>query len=255
MRALIMIIAQISDTHLELDTPEGEQRHRDFVTTIKDINTLDPAPDVIVHSGDIVHNGHREEYAEAQAILSTARAPVFVLAGNKDNRANLHTAFAGNGYLTSSPAFIDYGIEEFPVRLIALDTLSARSNRGDFCAERAERLNILLNSESSRPVALFTHHPPFEVTEGPDAHHFETRDMAMRLRDGIRQCDRIVAIFSGHVHRAVRGTVGGIRATTMTSIATNLRKGDYPDDMKSRPVYHLHQFDPEVGFITRSRIV
>ena len=53
----IMIIAQISDTHIALDTPDAEQRIGDFERTIADINALDPAPDVIVHTGDIVHNG------------------------------------------------------------------------------------------------------------------------------------------------------------------------------------------------------
>ena len=56
-----MIIAQISDTHFALDTPDADQRIRDFDHTIADINALDPAPDVIVHSGDIVHNGRRDE--------------------------------------------------------------------------------------------------------------------------------------------------------------------------------------------------
>ena len=46
-----MIIAHISDTHIALDTPDAERRIRDFEDTIADINELDPAPDVIVHSG------------------------------------------------------------------------------------------------------------------------------------------------------------------------------------------------------------
>ncbi len=62
-----MIIAQISDTHIALDTPDAERRLRDFERTIADINALDPAPDVIVHTGDIVHNGRPDEYAEAAA--------------------------------------------------------------------------------------------------------------------------------------------------------------------------------------------
>ena len=49
-----MIIAQISDTHLALDTPDANQRIRDFALTVVDLNALDPAPDVIVHTGDIV---------------------------------------------------------------------------------------------------------------------------------------------------------------------------------------------------------
>ncbi|MGH6681746.1 MAG: metallophosphoesterase, partial [Bradyrhizobium sp.] len=58
-----MIIAQISDTHIALDLPDSEQRIRDFAITIADINSLDPLPDVIVHTGDVVHNGRPDEYA------------------------------------------------------------------------------------------------------------------------------------------------------------------------------------------------
>ena len=72
-----MIIAQISDTHIALDTPDADQRIRDFELAIADINVLDPAPDVIVHTGDIVHNGRKDEYGLAVATLAKARAPVW----------------------------------------------------------------------------------------------------------------------------------------------------------------------------------
>ena len=94
-----MIIAQISDTHIALDTPDADQRLSDFARTIADINALDPLPDVIVHTGDVVHNGRQDEYAQAVAMLAKARAPVYVLAGNKDDRANLRAAFSRGGYL------------------------------------------------------------------------------------------------------------------------------------------------------------
>ena len=96
-----MIIAQISDTHIALDTPDADQRIRDFERTIADINALDPAPDVIFHTGDIVHNGRPDEYAEAVRILNQAKAPVYVIPGNKDERANLRTAFSPRGYLNA----------------------------------------------------------------------------------------------------------------------------------------------------------
>jgi 3',5'-cyclic AMP phosphodiesterase CpdA len=71
-----MIIAQISDTHLMLDTPDADRRMHDFASTIADINALDPAPDVIVHTGDIAHNGRaanmreRRRYSRLRARLS-----------------------------------------------------------------------------------------------------------------------------------------------------------------------------------------
>src|SRR5262249_3984382 len=115
----IMIIAQISDTHIELGTADADQRIADFERTIAAINGLDPAPDVVVHTGDIVHNGRQDEYARAALILEKAQMPVYVLAGNKDNRENLRAAFSGRGYLAAESDFIDYAVEMFPVRLIA----------------------------------------------------------------------------------------------------------------------------------------
>jgi 3',5'-cyclic AMP phosphodiesterase CpdA len=250
-----MIIAQISDTHLTLDAPDSDRRMRDFAQTIADINALDPAPDVIVHTGDIVHNGRDDEYAQAAAALSKARAPVFVLAGNKDNRANLHAAFSAGGYLTSGSEFIDYAIDDYPVRLIALDTMSSESSKGDFSAEQVGKLIDLIDAESKKPIAVFTHHPPFEVTVGPDRLHFETPQTMARLRQALQHSGRVVAVFSGHVHRAAEGHVGNIRATVMPCIATTLRRGDYPPHMRIRPVYQIHRFDPVWGFATETRIV
>ena len=250
-----MIIAQISDTHIALDTPDADQRVQDFALTIADINALNPAPDVIVHTGDLVHNGRQDEYAQAVATLAKARAPVYVLVGNKDNRANLRAAFSACGYLAPDSEFIDYAVEDFPVRLIAVDTLSTGSNKGDFCPARARRLIDLIDAETTKPIAIFAHHPPFEVTVGPDSLHFETPEIMARLRRALQHSGRVVAVFSGHVHRAAMGQVASIPATVMPCIATTLRKGAYPAHMKRRPVYQVHRFDPVWGFATETRIV
>ena len=250
-----MIIAQISDTHIALDVPDSDRRLRDFALTIADINTLDPAPDVIVHTGDIVHNGRQDEYAQAVATLAKARAPVYVLAGNKDNRAKLREAFLARGYLASDSDFVDYAIDDFPVRLIALDTLNSGSNKGDFCPERVRRLIDLIDAETTKPIAVFTHHPPFEVMVGPERLHFEAPEKMAGLRRALQHSGRVVGVFSGHVHRAAAGHVGNIPATVMPCIATTRRYGEYPAHMKACPVYQIHRFDPAWGFITQTRIV
>ena len=106
-----------------------------------------------------------------------------MLAGNKDHRTNLRAAFAGGGYLDPDSSFIDYAVEDYPVRLIAVDTLNTRSNKGDFCSERAERLVHMIDAETTKPIAVFAHHPPFEVAVGPDPVNFETPEMMQRLRE------------------------------------------------------------------------
>ncbi len=248
-----MIIAQISDTHIALDTPDADRRIRDFEATIADINGLDPAPDVIMHTGDIVHNGRKDEYELCVAMLARARAPVYVMAGNRDDRASLREAFGSSGYLSPACDFIDYAIDDFPVRLLALDTTSSDSNRGDFCRERIRRLTGMIDADTARPIAVFTHHPPFDVMVGPDRVNFETRKIMSGLRCAMQHSGRVIAVFSGHVHRGTAGHVENIPATVMPSIATSLRKGDYPAAMTARPVYHIHRFDPSWGFSTQSR--
>lgn len=250
-----MIIAQISDTHIALDTPDAGQRILDFERTVADINALDPVPDVVVHTGDVVQNGRPEEYAEAARIMGGVRAPIYALVGNKDDRANFRAAFGAHGYLAADRDFVQYAVERFPVRLIAADTLNTASNKGDFCVARAERLVEMIDAERSRPIAVFAHHPPFEVQVGPDPLNFETWEMMERLSQALQHSGRVAAVFSGHVHRGTTGHVGSIPASVAPCIATTLRKGEYPPHMRNRPVYHIHRFDPVWGFCTESRIV
>jgi 3',5'-cyclic-AMP phosphodiesterase len=250
-----MIIAQISDTHISLDAPDAAERTGDLARTVADINALDPPADVIIHTGDIVQNGRPKEYALAAATLAEARRPVYVAAGNKDNRANLRRAFGAGACPAADADFIDYAIEGYPARLIALDTSSGRSNKGDFCPERARRLRDLIDAESGRPIAVFMHHPPFVVTVGPDPIHFETPEAMSRLQQALERSGRVVAVFTGHVHRSTAGHVGSIPVKVTPAIATALRKGDYPAHLKRRPVYQLHRFDRECGFLTETRIV
>ncbi|MGI9481587.1 MAG: metallophosphoesterase family protein [Hyphomicrobiales bacterium] len=250
-----MIIAQISDTHIAHDTADRKRRLEDFERTIDDINGLDAPPDVIVHTGDVAHSGHPSEYAAALEILAKAPSPVFVLAGNRDDRKNLRQAFSHQGYLKPDCEFIEYTVDDLPFKLVMLDTVSTNSNKGDFCRVRAQSLKSLTNNKSAKPIIVFAHHPPFEAMECPDPFQFETRESMSRMRDGLAGIDGLAAIFCGHVHRFDKGDVAGTLATAMPSTATTLRKGIYPETMHTRPIYQLHRFDPETGLATETRIV
>lgn len=250
-----MIIAQISDTHLALETPDARRRIGDFERVIADINELDPAPDVIVHTGDVVQKGRPDEYAEAMRILAAARAPVHALVGNKDDRRNFRAAFAPDLHFGPDSEFIEYAVEDHPVRLIMIDTLNLASNKGEFSPLRTRHLIEMIDAENTRPIAVFAHHPPFEVPVGPDPFNFETRQMMEELRAALMHCGRVAAVFCGHVHRGTAGRVGNIPASVMPSVATTLRKGEYPPHLIACPIYHIHRFDPVWGFSTESRIV
>ena len=250
-----MIIAQISDTHIALDTPDADRRLQDFEATIADINGLSQTPDVIVHTGDIVQNGLAEEYQAAADILKKAKAPVYLMVGNKDDRAVLRDEFPEARYLHKNSEFISYSVEDFPVRLIMLDTLNPGSNKGELCEKRQQEFAELVGTDLEKPIAVFAHHPPFVVDEGPEPLHFGSDDNLNHFRGALMAIPSINGVFCGHVHRAVTGMIGTTPALVMTSTATVLRWGNYPQSMKDCPVYQVHHHEPKWGFTSRTEVV
>jgi 3',5'-cyclic-AMP phosphodiesterase len=250
-----MIIAQISDTHIALGAADADRRAADLERTLADINALDPASDVIIHTGDVVHGGRREDYAAAASLLATARAPVYVAAGNRDDRENLRHSLSRWVRPLADSGFLDYAVEDFPVRLIAVDTLSSASNKGDFSPERARRLTALIEAEPQKPIAVFMHHPPFTVPVGPDPLNFVTPEAMASLQRVLERSGRVLAVFCGHVHRSTWGRIGNIPVMVAPCTATTLRKGDFPPQMRYRPVYHLHRLNSACELVTEVRIV
>ena len=61
--------------------------------------------------------------------------PVFVIPGNHDARDPLRAAFGGDGYLPAD-GFLQYAVEDYPLRLVALDTLIPGEGGGELCDDR-----------------------------------------------------------------------------------------------------------------------
>lgn len=248
-----MIIAQISDTHIDLNHPFGEDRIRNLVQCVDDINGLDPLPDVVIHTGDLTNTGHPAEYEEAERILSKLRSPFYVTAGNRDDRTALRTVFTDGQCLMPDTDFVQYKVDEFPVRLIILDTLTEDTNKGDFCSARAESLSTALSDDDAKPTAVFMHHPAFEVVESKYPIQFESKDAMARMEKALNRQGRVIRAFCGHTHRATTGMIGNVPVSSTPSVAVDLRLGDYPDAHQSVPLYQVHAFDGTDRFISEMR--
>ena len=250
-----MIIAQISDTHIALDTDDAARRVSDFERTIAHIHALKEKPDVIVHTGDIVQNGLREEYEKAAEILATSTLPVFLMVGNKDDRQQLRSAFPDHTYLKSKSNFVQYCIDEYPVRMIMLDTLHEGSNKGKFCSVRQAEFDQFAKGEPTKPRVVFAHHPPFLVPVGPEPLHFETKREMQEFQEILANTPDLLSVYCGHVHRGSAGHAGEVPIIVMPCIATSLRRGEYPKHMTHSPVYHVHKYEPQWGLTTEIQVV
>jgi 3',5'-cyclic-AMP phosphodiesterase len=247
-----MIIAQISDSHIDPEHPNGADRIRDLERCVADINRLNPLPDAVIHTGDLAHDGTPEKYQEVARILGSLRCPLHVAAGNRDDRRALRTAFPADGYLLPDTDFMQYAIEGYPVRLIAVDTQSENGNQGDFCEIRANSLRAALVGNET-PTAIFMHHPPFEISQSDYPFQFQSREAAELLTGTLDGLQHVVRIFCGHSHRDATGRVGDVPASTNPSVAIDLRLGEYPDGFQTAPLYQIHRFDARDGFVSEIR--
>ena len=227
-----MLIAHITDSHIELPEPIGAGRVADFERVIGDINRLYPQPDLVIHTGDISHCNDSDEYVFARTQLKRLNMPFHVIPGNKDRRDMVSDIFG-------LPSGFNQQVVDTPDwQVILLDTLSDTSNMGAFCAKRRDWLSAAL-SACQKPVVIFMHHPSFEMADNPYPFQFVERQEADAFTELVTGYDNIKGIFCGHAHRNTTGCVGTIPAMTLTAMSQDRRKGQYPLAMNNKPVYQL----------------
>ena len=215
-----MLIAQITDLHIS--TP-GSANDRLFRTpehlarAVTHLNGLAPRPDVVLATGDLVERGEPEEYARLREILDRLAMPLYVIPGNHDARGPLARAFADRGYLPQDDGFLHYVVEDWPVRLIGLDTHVPGESGGRLCAERLAWLDARLGEGRGRPTVVFMHHPPFETgIRMMDEMGLEGK---AALAAVLRRHPPVEAVLCGHVHRPMTRRFGGTVATTCPATA------------------------------------
>lgn len=238
-----MIIAHISDTHIQTQVACARSRLEDLACTVASINALRPRPAAVLHTGDIAHDATPADYAAARAEFSRLTCPIYATIGNRDRRAPFQDAFASDRYLENGSGFVQFAVNLGPLRIVAVDTLDAESQLGAFCSEREVNLRSLLDACPGQPTLVFLHHSPVLLPGVPGPLQYRDPARAAALVRCVAQCSSVIAVFAGHVHRARAVALGGVTLRTVPSIATDLSKEELPDGHAGRPIYHLHTID------------
>jgi 3',5'-cyclic AMP phosphodiesterase CpdA len=223
-----MKIAQISDSHISMAQPS---RTRDLQATIESVNAA--GPDLVVHTGDIAHDGLSDEYNTARELLAALQAPLLPMVGNRDHRQTMTRAFADNPYFDDDSPFVQYCVDFQPLRVIVLDTLHESSNKGQLCEQRMQHFEQMLTDAQGR-VAIFMHHPPFAAHEIPEPQQFEDWSQVQAFAKLVSAHASVQGIWCGHVHRNIDSTVGHIQARALTCMACDLRKGEMTEEQQTR---------------------
>ena len=239
-----MLIAHISDTHT---VEAGSLAYDGRVDTnawleaaIARINALTPQPDLILVTGDLADHGKAEEYDALIACLSKAEPKVFVGIGNHDHRQVFEEKLRPVFDYLPADGFAQYVIEDFPVRIIMLDSKAPQGHEGEFCKTRAAWLDARLNEKPDTPTIIGIHHPPFNT--GIKWMDGAGDGWTTHLQSVVAQHDQIIRIVCGHIHRAISAEFGGRFVQAIPSTAHQVEAMLDPD---FRLATHLPQFEME----------
>jgi 3',5'-cyclic AMP phosphodiesterase CpdA len=254
-----MIIAQISDTHIVVGSDSADPQDTaavDLRSAVDHLLRLPARPDLVLISGDCVNSGSAAEYQRFRQLIEPLTMPVYIIPGNHDDRMQMLELFGSQGS-APLPGFVQYVVDMWPVRLIALDTNVPGKGEGFLCAERLGWLEQRLAEAPDRPTLIFMHHPPFLTGLAPlDTIGLTNAGMLGAVIAGHPQVERIVA---GHVHstmlRRFHGTIAMTCSATAHQFFPDLSRPDRLSAIMEPPACLLHVWDEATGMRTHTNLI
>lgn len=245
-----MIIAQITDFHIGYKGPNNSCNNLDRLKEVlRAINNLKRKPDLILATGDLVENGEDWAYEMLKENLTSLSIPIHYLMGNHDARAPFKKSFPEAEF---NNGFLQYSIDGYPLRIIALDTLDQGHHGGAFCPRREQWLKSELDKQPNTPTLIAMHHPPVEsgipwlTAQRNDA-------WVVRLQTLLSQYDNIVHMIAGHIHRNIYTQFAGTTISVSEAVAPQVKlelmdiDADVQDGrdliVRSSPSFCLHHWN------------
>jgi 3',5'-cyclic AMP phosphodiesterase CpdA len=224
----MMLLAQISDFHLK---PNGALAYGAADTAgalekvVAHINQMNPLPDLVIATGDLADGGSPESYRLAYELLAPLKPPLYIVPGNHDQKDNLAAAFPDHKYLWQriqgrNGSYICYVLENFPIRLIGLDTVTPGEHGGGLGPIRLDWLNRKLEEKPATPTLIFMHHPPF--ASGIAHMDIEPFNERQKFRELIEKHSQVERIACGHIHRPISCRFAGTVATVCPGVGMQI---------------------------------
>ena len=242
-----MLIAQLTDTHITVPQNKSEDCYvklEALKKSVLQINKLDVLPDVVIHTGDLSHNGHIEEYKLSKSLLDELKVPYLVTAGNRDSVANLVNEFDISSVESQDQQLLQYSADIASYRLVSVDTSSQNSNLGLLNFSKLAHLDGLLRQKQNCPTIIFMHHPPINLSSSePPEHEYENARMIKNFAEIVDRHPQIVACLCGHIHRDFSSYINASPIVAIPPLTKTLHRGAFDHSHVPKIAFRLHSFE------------
>jgi 3',5'-cyclic AMP phosphodiesterase CpdA len=250
------LLAQVTDLHIKAG---GKLSYRvvdteaSLARCVEHILRLPQVPDAVLLTGDLTDFGKPEEYDNLARLLAPLPMPWYLMAGNHDDVATMRAKFPGHAYLRQREK-LDYVIDAFPVRIVALDSSVPHKSPGYLATGQLQWLDETLRAAPKKPTVVAVHHPPFWTGIG----HMDDQPLTNPedLEPVIARHPQVERVLCGHLHRPIVARFGGTIASTCPSPAHQVAL-DLAVDAASRfvmepPGFQLHLWRAGEGLVSHT---
>ena len=251
------LLAQVTDMHIKAG---GKLSYRVVDTEgslgrcVAHILAMPQRPDAVLFTGDLVDFGRADEYDNLARLLEPLPMPYYLMPGNHDDPEMMRARFPTHAYMRQRSGKLDYVIDDFALRIVALDSTVYTKSHGGLTGEQLQWLDGTLATAPDKPTVVALHHPPFWTGIGHmDAQLLE--DPAP-FESVISRHPQVERVLSGHLHRNIVKRFAGTVASTCPSPSHQVAL-DLADDAASQfvmepPGFQLHLWREGGGVVTHT---
>ena len=220
-------LIQISDTHIQPDPADrfdGVDTAATLASVMNHIRTHEQ-PDLMLLTGDLVHEPNRASYSRLQQLLTPAPANIYAIPGNHDDPDLMQSVLTG-------PVYHDRDIVCGNWRILMLNSWLEGEHAGYLSQEELSWLEKSLAQQTGKPTLIALHHPPVSIgSRWMDAMGLHN---AADLRHIMRRHSQIRAVIWGHIHQVFESETDGITLLSCPSTCIQFRPGSetYASDHK-----------------------
>jgi 3',5'-cyclic AMP phosphodiesterase CpdA len=241
----LALVVQISDTHVvERGTLLYGQADtaRHLAEAVSEINAMDPQPDLVLITGDLVEHPGPATYSHFRDLIAPLEARTFLMPGNHDDPEIMWGYFRDTPMFPAKPPHFQYVIDDgLPFRILMLNSHLDNSELPCYGPRRLKWLDETL-AASDKPVLIAIHHPPMKTGIGfidmVGSQWYEG------ISEVLQRHPQVLKIICGHGHLDLQGRLGNIPVMMVGSIAHQLIAGRVTDiapsfdNVRVPPVLH-----------------